>query len=308
MPKWIPERPSYKKERRTVGFMALAAFLALFLCRLLGGRLPFFKTSYLFLPFMALVSLLLPAAVYLLYRGQGYGTALRLRAPAARYTPLLIASTFALFSGTLLLSRLTGGSATLGSTVTAFDTAKPQTVWETVLFFLGAAVLPAILEELFFRGIVTAEYERRGAVRAILMSAALFSLLHFDPKNILPYLFAGVLLSLVLFATNSLVATMAVHAIYNASMLFSQHYLNALYEYTGTVQLYLFIFTAVLLVSLLFFTRSCARIYRARDERGLEDPRRAVPYNVQFYTTLDALGDPTVILCLGLAIAGFVLF
>ena len=308
MPKWIPERPSYKKERRTVGFVALAAFLALFLCRLLGGRLPFFEIPYLFLPFMALVALLLPAAAYLLYRGRGYGAALRLRAPAPRYTPLLIAATFALFSGALLLSRLTGGSATLGNTVTAFDTAKPQTVWETALFFLGAGILPAILEELLFRGIITAEYERRGAARAILMSAVLFSLLHFDPQNFLPHLFLGLLLSLVLFATNSLVATMTVHAIYNVAMLFAQHYLSALYDYTGTVQLYLFIFTAMLLVSLLFFTRSCARIYRARDERGLEDPRRAVTYNVQFYTTLDALADPTVILCLGLAIAGFVLF
>ena len=91
-------------------------------------------------------------------------------------------------------------------------------------------------------------------------------------------------------------------------LLFAQHYLNALYDYTGTVQLYLFIFTAILLVSLLFFTRSCARIYRTRDERGLDDPRRAVPYNVQFYTVLDALCDPTVIVCLGLAIAGFVIF
>ena len=136
----------------------------------------------------------------------------------------------------------------------------------------------------------------------------LFALLHFDVVNLLSYLFVGALLSLVLFATNSLIATAIVHAAHNVLLLFLQHYLNALYDYTGNVSLYLFIFTVTLLLSLLFLTRSCARIYRARDERGLDAPRRAVPYNVQFYTVLDALCDPTVLLCFGLAIAGFVIF
>ena len=308
MPKWIPERPSYKKERRTVGFMVLSAFLLLFFGRLFGERLPFSHMIALKIPFMAVVALLLPALGYFLYRGEGYRASLRLHLPAARYIPLLVAAFFALVSGSLLLSRLTGGADTLGNTVVPFDTAPPSTVWEMILFFLGGGILPALLEEFFFRGIVTVEYERRGAVRAVLMSAALFALLHFDAPNLLAHLFSGVLLSLLLFATNSLVATAIVHAAMSLLLLFAQHYLNALYDYTGTVQLYLFIFTAILLVSLLFFTRSCARIYRTRDERGLDDPRRAVPYNVQFYTVLDALCAPTVIVCLGLAIAGFVIF
>jgi len=307
MLKWIPERPNYKKERRTVGFAALAVFLALFLCRLLQERLPFGDRPSLFAPFTALVALLLPAVAYFLFRGNGYASSLRLRAPAGRYTPLLIAAFFALFSGSLLLSRLTGGSETLGNTVTAFDTAHGGTLPETLLLFVGAAVLPALLEEFLFRGILTVEYERRGAVRAIFMSALLFSLLHFDLANLLSYLYAGVLLSLVLYATNSLMATAILHVLYNVVSLFSQHYLNTLYDYTGTVQLYLFLFTAMLLLSLLLFCRACARIYRARDERGLDDPKRAVPYNVQFYTVLDALCDPTILICIGLSIAGFIL-
>jgi hypothetical protein len=159
-----------------------------------------------------------------------------------------------------------------------------------------------------FGGILMAEYERRGAVRAILMSALLFSLLHFDLSNLLSYLFAGALLALVVYATSSLVAAMILHVLYNVLSLFAQHYLNALYDHTGTIQLYLFVFIATLLVSLLLFCRACARIYRIRDERRLEDPRRAVPYQVQFYTVLDALCDPTILICFGLAIAGFIIF
>ena len=129
MPRWIPERPNYKKERRTVGFMVLSLFLLLFLCRLLGGLLPFGNIPWLILPFAALVALFLPAAAYLLFRGKGYTASLRFSLPGGRYTPLLIVAFFALVSGTLLLSRLSGGATTLGNTVTAFDTAHGETVF-----------------------------------------------------------------------------------------------------------------------------------------------------------------------------------
>ncbi|MBR2465106.1 MAG: CPBP family intramembrane metalloprotease [Clostridia bacterium] len=307
MSKWIPERPPYKKERRTVGFMALAAFLLLFFCRLFIDRLPFADATWLSTPLVACVAFLLPALAYLTFRGRGYTAALRLHFPRGRCTPLMIAAFFALFSGCLLLSLLTGGMETLGNSVLAFDTARPQAAWESLLLLIGGAVLPALLEEFFFRGIIAVEYERRGAFRAVLMSALLFALLHFDISNLLSYLYAGVLLCLVLYATNSLWATAILHVLYNVISLIAQPYLNALYEYTGTVQLFLFIFIIMLLVSLLFFCRACARVYRMRDEQGIQDPRRAVPYNMQFHTVLDALSDPAVILCFALSIAGFVM-
>ncbi|MBQ2773222.1 MAG: CPBP family intramembrane metalloprotease [Clostridia bacterium] len=307
MSKWIPERPPYKKERRTVGFMALAAFLLLFFYRLFADRLPFASVTWLNAPVVACVAFLLPALAYVCFRGNGYTAALRLHFPRGRCTPLMIAAFFALFSGCLLLSLLTGGMETLGNSVLSFDTAQPEGAFEAFLLLIGGAILPALLEEFFFRGIIAVEYERRGAFRAVLMSALLFALLHFDISNLLSYLYAGVLLCLVLYATNSLWATVILHVLYNVLSLVAQRYLNALYEYTGTVQLFLFIFVVILLASLLFFCRACARIYRMRDEQGIQDPRRAVPYNVQFHTVLDALSDPAIILCFALSIAGFIL-
>lgn len=306
MPSWIPERPTYKKEHRTVGFMVLAAFLLLFSCRFFAPYLPIPDLPFLLPPLFLGASLLLPALVYILFRGSGYTKALRLQLPRGAHTPLLIAAFFALFSGTLLLSILCGGTETLGNCVAAFDTTRPQTVWEMLLFLLTTAVLPAVLEELFFRGVVAVEYERRGAVRAILMSTLLFALLRFDLSNLLAYLFAGALLALVLYVTNSLFATVILHVLYALAATLTQHYLNALYYFTGTVQLFLFIFILILLVSLILFCRASARIYRRRDEQGIGDPRRAVPYNVQFYTVLDAISDPAIILCVGIAIAGFI--
>ena len=306
MPSWIPERPNYKKEHRTIGFMVLAAFLLLFLCRFLAPYLPIPDLPFL-LPLLLLgVALLLPSLVYILFRGKGYSKALRLQLPRGTHTPLLIAAFFALFSGTLLLSILFGGTETLGNCVAAFDAERPQTVWETLLLLLVTALLPAVLEEFFFRGVVMVEYERRGAVRAILMSTLLFALLRFDLSNFPAYLFAGALLALVLFVTNSLFATVILHVLYDLAATLTQHYLNTLYYFTGTVQLFLFVFILILLISLILFCRAAARVYRGRDEQGIGDPRRAVPYNVQFYTVLDAVSDPTILLSVGIAIAGFI--
>lgn len=301
----IPERPRYKKERRTVGFLALAVFALLLLCRFFSTRLPF-SFAWWLLPLLSASVALLPLLIYLVYRGKGYMRHFRLQPPRSSHTLLLIAAFFALFCGSFLLSVLCNGTDTLGNTIFALGQEAPKTVWEFLLSTLTCAIIPALLEELLFRGVMAVEYERRGAVRAVLMSSLLFALLHFDLSNFPAHLFVGVLLMLVLYATNSLVATAILHVLYNVLYFFLWRYLSALYYFTGNVSLLLFVLVSVLLVSLILLCRACSRIYRTRDEQAVGTPRRAVPYNVQLYTTLDALADPAVILAFLVAIAGFV--
>lgn len=307
MPKWIPERPAYKKEHRTVGFMLLAVFLLLLAARMLTHLFSFGDIPWLMAPVAALIAFLPPIAGYLFYRGRGYTKALRLQAPRHVHLPLMIFAFIALLFGSFLLSALTGGLDTLGNSVVAFSQSTPETVWEFLLSIVTIGVLPALLEAFCFFGVATLEYERRGAVRAILLCTVLFSLIHFDAANLPAYLFAGVLYTLVLYATGSLIAVGILHALYVICGLALHRYLVALYHFTGTVQLFLFFFILFALGALILFCRSAARIYRQRDEKGLRDPRRDVPYEVQFYTVLDAACDPAVILCLGVSIAGFIL-
>lgn len=303
----IPERPRYKKERRTVGFLALGAFALLFLCRLFSPHLPFYLAWWLLPLLAAVIALLLPLSVYLAYRGRGYVRHLRLHLPRSSHAPLMIAAFFALLCGSFLLSILCGGTDTLGNTVFAFEQETPKTVWEILLSTLTCAIFPALLEELLFRGVLAVEYEQRGAVRAVMMSSLLFALLHFDSSNFLAHLFTGILMMLVLYATNSLIATAILHVLYNVLFHFIGRYLSALYHFTGNVSLLLFLLALILLVSLIFLCRACGRIYRARDEQGVSVPCRAVPGDVQLYTILDALADPTIILTFLVAIVGFIL-
>lgn len=308
MKRLFPERPAYKKERRTVGFPILAAFLVLFLCRLLGEKLPFHLPPLVLTLILEVLVFLLPFLLYVLIKKQPNGRALRLKMPRAAHLPLLLLSLVTLFSGCMLLSILCGGTGSLGNSFTSFeDAANPDPL--LMLAAVGVlAILPAIVEELFFRGLLLAEYERRGLLRALVLSSLLFAFIHFDLANLPVYLFSGFLLSLVLYATDSLIATVLLHTLYNTLSLLGQRYLNALYEFTGNVQLFLFIMILAFLISALFFCRMTAKIYQSRDRREVGEPRRCVPRNVQLYTLLDAIADPCLILALGISIAGFILF
>ena len=306
MSKLIPPRPRYRKERLWAGFPTLAVFALLLAARLLFQFTVIPADSLPPRLIATLSALFLPIVVFLVVRGRGYGSVLRLRMPRAAHASVLITAFIALVCGTLLLSVLCGGLDTLGTTLTVFASVRPKSLLHGTLLSLLSGVLPAILEELFFRGILVTEYERRGAVRAVLMSALLFSLCHFDMANFPAYAFAGILLAIVVFATDSLYAAMLLQIPYTVLLLLFGQYANTLYRITGSIELFLFLLVLLLLLSLLILFRCAAKIYRLREQNGLPDPRRSVPYNVQLYTTLDALSDPPVVLCILLSVVGFI--
>ena len=307
MARWIPPRPTYKRERRSVGFVIAAVFLLSLLARVFGDMLPLPYKEFL-LPLATLIAaLLLPTLAYLLFRGRGYWQALRLSPPRREHIPFLIASLFAMLGGGFLLATLTGGADTLGNTVTAFGKAPAERPLALLLSYIILALIPALLEAFFCFGIVTVEYERRGAFRAVLMSTLCFSLIHFDARNIPSYLFLALLSLLVLYTTNSLFSVLALSLLYQSLSFFLQPYLYALYRYTGSLQLFFFILVLTLLLSLFLLLRLSARTYRLREEQQIGVPRRAVPYAVQFYTTLDALLDPTVLVAFVAALIGMLI-
>ena len=306
MPKWIPERPLYRREWLIVGYPTAAVFVLLFLARLLGEKLAL--SGYLWFSLLCTVlAFLLPSLVFCLLRGKGYLRALRLSRPRTFHIPFLLSALFALWSGAMLLSILCGGTSSLGNSTTAFESASGSGFFRIIGMGISLAILPALLEEFFFRGILVAEYERRGAVRAVVMSALLFALCHFDIRNLPVYLFSGALFALVLLATDSLVSSMLLHAVYNTASLFGQRYLNALYDFTGSLELFIFLLILVFLVSMILLCQTGAALYRRREQEQAPTPRRNVPWQVQFYTILDALSDPPLIFAFLLSIVGFIL-
>ncbi len=303
----LPPRPHYAREHAKYPWLMLFCFAALFAVRLLALLMPTLFSSALVSLVLQLALLLLPAFLFIRMKGKGYGKAIRMRPPAATHIPLLFFAFLLLLSGGFLLSALFGGTHTIGNSSASFEQAAPSGVVQALIAVPVLALLPALCEELLFRGILCTELDRRGGLRAILVGSLLFALIHFDLANLPVYFYAGVLLTLVLYVTDSLIATMLIHTLYNVASLFGQRYLNAFYSFTGNLELFLFLLILIFLISLLFFTMLCARHYRARAEQKIRPPRRDIPGDVQLYTMFDALSELPVLLCFVISVLGFIL-
>lgn len=81
---------------------------------------------------------------------------------------------------------------------------------------LVVAVMPALCEELFFRGLLFAGLSRHGAVVSVGASTVLFALLHGSVYRLLPTLLLGLLMGWARLVTRSIAPGMIVHALNNA--------------------------------------------------------------------------------------------
>jgi len=96
-------------------------------------------------------------------------------------------------------------------------------VGDLVLAILVVALVPAICEELLFRGVVLNGLRSKGKWVAILLSALIFALMHNNIEQ-LPYTFAlGVVLGYVVYQTGSIIPSVIMHACNNTIVLISMY-------------------------------------------------------------------------------------
>jgi len=88
-----------------------------------------------------------------------------------------------------------------------------------MLAIVNSAAVPAVCEELLFRGYILAAWERRGTWRAIWVSSTLFALLHSNVFGLPAYLLVGAISAYLVYALDSLYAGMVYHTVYNAAIL-----------------------------------------------------------------------------------------
>ena len=85
-----------------------------------------------------------------------------------------------------------------------------------VLACVALAFVGPLVEELLFRGLLTAAFRRRfGPIRTALLTAALFALAHVLPRVIPPVFILGLALALVYERIGSTLPGMLVHCLYN---------------------------------------------------------------------------------------------
>ena len=250
--------------------LALAIYMLLLLARLIDASILTRDNEYFAVVVLQIMIFLIPAIAYLRWRGDALRSKLRARVFRADHILIIFAAALMLMSGGMLLQIMVGG-ARYGGSFTLYDTFISKhdgSVSNAAYLILAYAALPACCEELIFRGIVCAEYERHGAVCATLFSMLLFTILHFDLRHAPVYLFSGLVLCAVLYATRSLVAAMAVHFCYNLFGLFGIPYVSAVYESMGQVWVLIFALIVMLLFGAALFCGEAGRLYRSYASHG----------------------------------------
>lgn len=79
------------------------------------------------------------------------------------------------------------------------------------------AIMPTFIEEIGFRGILLQNYRESGVWRGIFLSAVLFGLMHMNLNQMLYATVLGILMGLLMEATNSIYSSMLMHFLINGS-------------------------------------------------------------------------------------------
>lgn len=91
---------------------------------------------------------------------------------------------------------------------------------EFVVMLVTLAVLPALVEELLFRGVVFGAFARKSGTEALLVSSLLFAAFHLDPTQAAGTFLLGLAFGFARLCSGTLLTSVFAHALYNAFVLF----------------------------------------------------------------------------------------
>lgn len=272
------------------------------------------KNLYLTVITAQLIIFALPTVFYSRLRGRKFLSHLRIRLVRVSDIPVMIfALGLMIFGGALLCFAMyrffpqAFAAASSGSynITDATGALSGSNLYSVVAF----AILPAVTEEFLYRGVIIAEYERGGAAAAVIMSSLTFSLIHFNPIRIPIYIFNGIILSLVLYATRSLTASIIVHTANNIFVMFFEVYVyRAAVKQGGGLVMFCFICVCLSLLFAALFFGSAQKSYSEMAYKNIPS-EYAVKRKSGFFSNLaHALLSPAFIALVIISIAGMAVY
>ena len=106
------------------------------------------------------------------------------------------------------------------SSVSSIDVSTFAKFFGTIFY---VALMPAICEELVFRGIITTGFKKFGMVTAVILSSVMFALMHQNLQQLVYQLFLGALMAYIMLKTGNIIYTMLLHFFNNFVILLLAH-------------------------------------------------------------------------------------
>ena len=138
-----------------------------------------------------------------------------------------------------------------------------------VLNLILLAILPAICEELVFRGIIFSGLKQYGNMSAVFLSATLFMLVHSSVEQTVYPFFVGIVLALLMLRTNNIIYPIILHFLNNAIVVVMNYiyYQNGIAE-SFTLSLYNILFAiALAILSVLCVVITFKLILKNKDKK-----------------------------------------
>ena len=157
---------------------------------------------------------------------------------------------FALFFITILLSNSMVWFLGLIKIKPPISGIMPSTSIAICFFFIRSCVLPAVLEELLFRGVIQSSLTSCGERFAVIATSFIFALYHQNLSQIISVFVLSIGIGYVAIVTKSLVLPMILHFINNASTFFFM-YTSQSIDAVSALALNIFVF-AIYLISAIF--------------------------------------------------------
>lgn len=185
---------------------------------------------YLSLIALQFLVFMIPGIFFVKLRGSGYSGKMNFKLFSIGKIGFVLLSTGALICISALIRLIQYYlSGITDIPAVAYQSYMPQLsggVADVMYVALAFAVMPAVTEEFIFRGIVWTEYAEssHGVWCSTLISALTFSMLHMDPAQSLIYVVGGIGFALIMCATNSLIAAMLSHMLFNIYIIFGEKY------------------------------------------------------------------------------------
>ncbi len=210
---------------------------------------------------LQILILIVPSAFYMRMRGESFTARLRIKPVGGEKLLASLLCALTIVSGSALLKLFLYNIGLIDGEFSVWRSFLGSSETNIVYSLLTFCVIPAIAEELLFRGILCVEYEENGAVTAIILSAGLYAMFGMDIGYFPILFFRGLGFALLYYMTRSVLTPMLCHFMVEvAELVIDETVWNIIMKPHSTVFL-IFALAGIFLLCLGGLFSECERLY-----------------------------------------------
>lgn len=210
---------------------------------------------------LQILILVVPSAFYMRLRGDGFVSKLRLRPFGLEKLLATGLCALTIVAGTILLKLLMFNLGAIDGEFSVWRSFLSGNETNVVYNLLTFCIIPAIAEEMMFRGVLSVEYESSGAATAIIISSLLYAMFGLNLGYFPMIFFAGLGYGLCYYMTRTIFAPIICHFLVNVvELIIDETVWNIISKPHSTVFL-IFALVGIFLLCLASLFSECERLY-----------------------------------------------